>query len=193
MSDPVFEVNYRVGFGNLNAFFGVWLKRTWFDRANWKRFGLYTLGIAVLHIVALHSYLTKPVFNVPMWDYAMQIVMGVALILISAVYAFIAVFLLGALFTYSAQTMVFAFGPMRKRVSHLKANAAGFEKTANEIASRTNWHDVAGVVVTKTTVVLFANRNSATLIPKSAFASPAEAEAFAAFAKAQWEDARSVF
>lgn len=193
MSDPIFEITYRVGFGNLNAFFGAWWKRTWFDGTSWKRFGLYTLGITVLHIVALHSYLAKPIFHVPVWDYIMQIVMGIVAVLISAAYAFILVFLLAPLFTYLAQTIVFAFGPIRKRVSHLKADTAGINKTTDEIASQTKWRDVAGVVVTKTTVLLFTHRNSATLIPKSAFATPAQAEAFAAFAKAYWTEAQLVF
>ena len=50
-----------------------------------------------------------------------------------------------------------------------------------------------GVLVLLDYIILFTGRNSATIVPKSAFATPAEAEAFAAFAKAQWAEARSVF
>lgn len=194
MNDPTtFDVTYRVGFGNLNAFFGAWWKRTWRDRAIWKRFGLYTLGIAVLHLFAIQAYSPKPVFHVPAWDLALAILTGLTVILLSAVYALIIVFLLSPLVTYIAQMLMFAVGPVRRRDSQLKASRGGIDKIVNATESSTKWRDYIHVVETRKTVLLFTHRNSATIVPKSAFASPAEAAAFAAFAKAQWTEAQSVF
>ena len=105
--------------------------------------------------------------------------------------AFILTFLVGPIFTYLAQLATFILGPMRKRTSVLKASPAGVDKITGDIESQTKWRDFAAVVETKKTILLFTSRNAATIVPKSAFA--AEAEAFAAFAKARWEDAHSTF
>ena len=192
MSGTVFDVTYRVDLGNLSAFFGAWWKRTWFDKANWKRFGIYTLAIALLHLFALQG-MGHTLFKDEAFKAGWMVVLGVVAVLLSAIYAFILVFLLSPLFTYGAQLLVFAFGRTRKKISSLRADANGIDKTTGQITSRTKWRDFTDVVVTRKAVLLFTTRNSATIVPKSAFSSPAEAEAFAAFAQAQWTDAQSVF
>ena len=192
MSDSTFEVTYRVGMGNLNAFFGAWWKRTWFDKTSWKRLGVYTLGIEALMLIGTWPTLTGQVVDAS-FNTELRIVLGVAELIGSLVFALPLVFVVGPVFTYLAQLTVFTFGPARKRASHLTATAQGIDKITGETESQTKWRDFTAVVETKKTVLLFTHRNSATIVPKSAFASPAEAEAFAAFAKAQWDEARSVF
>ncbi len=193
MSPTRFEATYRVGLGNLNAFFAAWWKQTWFDKANWKRFALYALGIALLHLFAMQTFVRKPVFQETSWNLGLDISMGIAAILLSAVYAFILVFLLAPFITYIVQLAIFAAGPTRRKVTDLKADANGIDKMTGKVESRHKWRDFTRLVETRKAVILFTGRNSATIVPKSAFATPAEAEAFAAFAKAQWAEARSVF
>lgn len=195
MSEPYFDVTYRVGFGNLNAFFGAWLKRTWFDRTNRRRFLLYWAVIAALIGFGLRSMMTSRDF----WraDLMVNLISGVlggvVFLLYTAVIAFVLTQVLGPPLIYLTQAATFIFGPLRKRTSQLRADAAGIDKTTNGVAGQTKWRDFTDVVVTRKTVLLFTNRNCATIVPKSAFTTPAEAEAFAAFAHAQWTDARSVF
>jgi len=183
MSDPAFEVTYRVGMANLNAFFGTWLKRTWFDRTSRRRFLLYWAIVTALIGIGLRSFIADK----HMWQSDLVINLiggalgGIAFLLYSAVITFVLTQALGPPLIYLAQTATFTFGPM------------GVDKTTDETESRTKWRDFTAVVETKRTVLLFTPRDSATIVPKSAFASPSEAEAFAAFAKAQWKEARSVF
>ena len=195
MSDPVFDVTYRVGIGNLNAFFDAWQRRTWFDRANIRRYLLYSFGILVLLLFGLRSVVSAPHF----WpsglgfDVAFAAFGFLFLAFASGFLGFVLVFIIAPLITYVAQLLVFASGPMRKRTSRLRVDSTGISKAAGEADNRIQWRDCIAVVETKKTVLLFTSRNSATIVPKSAFASPAEAEAFAAFAKAQWKDAHSIF
>ncbi len=193
MSDPVFEVTYRVGIGNLNAFFGAWWKRTRFDKVNWKRLGLYALGIEAMMLFATWPTLTSQIVAASFFDDERRIILGILELTGSLVLALPLVFAVGPALTYAVQLATFTFGPMRRRVSHMRATTAGIDKTTGDIASQTKWRDFTGIVVTRKTVLLFTNRNCAAIVPKSAFASPAEAEAFAAFATAQWAEAQSVF
>ena len=135
----------------------------------------------------------KPVFQDAASNLGLLIAMGIGAIVLSAVYAFILVFLLSPLVTYLAQLAVFAVGPMRRRTTDLKVDANGIDKITGAVESRHKWSDFIHLAETRKTVILFSGRNSATIIPKSAFASPAEAQALTAFAQAQWTDARSVF
>jgi len=191
MSTQSFDVTYQVSLGNLNAFFAVWWKRSWLDRTSWIRFGIYTTVV----IVAFAS---------PFWafglgkytvGYAPSFILFMAFFLIVAalVTALAFTFAIAPLLAYVAQLASFALGSMRRHTNQLHATAAGVDKTVGDVETRTQWKGFTRISNTKTTVLLFTSRNSATIIPKSAFASPAEAEAFAAFAKAQWDEARSVF
>ena len=191
MNDPVFEVTYRVGFDNLNAFFGAWLKRTWFDKTNWKRFGLYALIVTGLLAASSWSWIAKQ-YAVGFGPF-FAVYIAVDLAVCGCVTAFILTFLVGPILTYLAQLATFILGPMGKRTTGLKASPAGVDRTTGDIESQTKWRNFTAVVKTKNSVLLFTHRNSATIVPKSAFASPAEAEAFAACAKAQWNEAHSVF
>ena len=195
MSDTSFDVTYRVGLGNLNAFFGAWLKRTWFDRASRRRLLIYTAAIFALMTFALRSVATdRQMWNLGLGlDVLMGALMALALLLTCAVMAFVLTCLISPFLVYLAQAVTFAFGPMRKRTSHMTVTTVGIDKTTGGIESQAKWRDFTAVIVTRKTVLFFTNRNSATLVPKSAFASPAEAEAFAAFAQAQWAEARSIF
>jgi hypothetical protein len=191
MSETVYEVTYRIALGNLNAFFGAWLKRTWFDRTNWKRLGLHAVAFAIFFFWSIWHYVGG---KTPIgFSREHLLILGSIILIESVISAFAVVFIAYPPLTYVLQLVAFAFGPMRTRTSHLKTTTAGVDKTTGDISSQTKWRDFAGVVVTRRTVLLFTHRNSATIVPKSAFASPAEAEAFAAFAKAQWNEAHSVF
>ncbi len=196
MSEPVFTVTYRVGFDHLNAFFGAWWKRTRFDRISWRRFLLYSLGTLALLLLGMYRTISGSHF----WpagglgiDAAFGAFAVIFLGLACGFFGFVLVFIVGPIMTYIAQLLVFALGPMRKRTSHVRATAAGIDKTTGDRESQTPWRDFTAVIETKKTVLLFTNRNCAAIVPKSAFATPVEAEAFAAFAKAQWTDAQSVF
>lgn len=196
MSEPVFEVTYRVGLGNLNAFFGAWLKRTWFDRTNRRRYLLYSLGTLGLLLLGIYPFISSSHFW-PSGGLGIDVAFGAFAILFLCLacgfFGFVLVFFVGPFMTYVAQLLVFALGPMRKRTSHMRATTAGIEKKTGETESATKWREFTGVVVTRKTVLLFTNRNCAAIVPKSAFTTVAEAEAFAAFAQKQWADAQSVF
>lgn len=195
MSVAAFEVTYRVGMSNLNAFFGTWLKRTWFDRTSRRRFLLNWAIVTALIGIGLRSFIADK----HMWqsDLGINLIAGalggIAFLLYSAAITFVLTQVLGPPLVYLAQTAAFVFGPTRRRISHLRADAGGIDRRADGVSSQTKWRDFTAVVETKNSVLLFTHRNSATIVPKSAFASPAKAEAFAAFAKAQWNEAHSVF
>lgn len=196
MTQTTFDVTYRVGFAGMNAFFGAWQKRTWFDRTNRRRFLLYSGVILALAIFGARSFLSRPTFW-PHHQLGLNLIYGAVFLLTSAIgcalVAFVLIFFLSPLLTYCAQLVSFVFGPMRRRTSRLRATATGIDKTTGSVESRTKWHDVTAVVETKKAILLFTNRNCAAIVPKSAFSSPEDAQAFADFAKAQWDDAQSVF
>ena len=196
MSPTTFDVTYRVGFADMNAFFGAWQKRTWFDRTNRRRFLLFTGVILALTAFSARPFL-KQILIWPFQQFWLNALYGAVFLLVSVLWcgcvAFVLTFFLSPLLTYCTQLLTFAFGPMRKRTSRVRTSVAGIDKTTGEVESRTKWHDIVAVVDTKKTVLLFTNRNCAAIIPKSAFASPEDAQAFATFAKAQWDDAQSVF
>jgi len=192
MSDPVFDVTYRVGIGNLNAFFGAWWKRTQFEGTNLGRLGLYAAFVATFLIWSIWHYVFGGKATVG-FAAGYLLILGCLIFISSLVAASVVVFIAFPLLTYALQILTFAFGPMRKRTSHVRADPRGVNKTTGGVESHTKWRDFTGVVETKKTVLLFTNRNCAAIVPKSAFASPVEADAFAAFAKAQWNDAQSVF
>ena len=191
MSTQSFDVTYKIRLGNLTAFFAAWWTRSWLDKASWIRFGIYAVALLV-------------VFASPLWafglgkytvGYAPGFIVFMAFFLVGAALAtaLVFTFLIAPLLTYAAQLASFALGSKRRQSHHLQATTAAVSKTIDDVETRTQWQGFTRIVNTKTTVLLFTSRNSATIIPKSAFASPAAAEAFATFAKTQWDEARSVF
>jgi len=128
MSDPAFEVTYRVGMANLNAFFGTWLKRTWFDRTSRRRFLLYWAIVTALIGIGLRSFIADK----HMWQSDLVINLiggalgGIAFLLYSAVITFVLTQALGPPLIYLAQTATFTFGPMSTRpLMKLKAGPSG--------------------------------------------------------------------
>jgi len=180
--------DYRIGFGTLNAFFWTWVKRNNFS----KRKFIVTLNLAGL--LALTAFL--PIGPTPAKDYDAPPMPGIAILIFGLAFVLmssIIVYVVSPLMSYVVQLFSFIFGPMRKRVNSIRIDKDGFHKTSNGEPNTLGWNQVHEVVATKSSVLIFTNRNRAVMVPKSAFATRETADAFAQAALTYWTDAKSVF
>ena len=102
-------------------------------------------------------------------------------------------YVLSPVMSYVVQLFSFVFGPMRRRTNSIRVDTGGFHKTANDELNTLEWSHVHEVVATKSSILIFTNRNCAVMVPKSAFATPDAADAFAQSAIRYWTDAKSIF
>jgi hypothetical protein len=105
----------------------------------------------------------------------------------------IIMYVLSPLLSYAVQLFSFVFGPMRRRVNSIRIDKVGFHRTSNGEPNALGWNEVHEVVATKSSILIFTNRNCAVMVPKSAFTNRETADAFAQAAVTYWTDAKSVF
>ena len=113
----------------------------------------------------------------------------IVFLLMSLIITAFVVYLLSALFVYVAQVTGFVLTRARRPVQSVALSHQAATKHVGEEMSVTEWSAIHLVVATGHTVLLFTGRNSAIIIPKSAFASPEEADQFAASAAHFWTEA----
>lgn len=184
--------DYKIGFGTLNAFFWAWVKRNNFS----KRKLIVMLILAVL--MALVAFLPMlPALVKDFHDSPFPLLLSGIFILFSGIVfvlmSSIIMYVLSPIMSYVVQVFSFVFGPMRRRTNSIRIDTAGLHKTSDGQLSEFAWFKVHEVVDTRSSVLIFTNRNCAVMVPKSAFATPEAADIFARSAVEYWTDAKSVF
>ncbi len=103
------------------------------------------------------------------------------------------IYVISPVLSYVVQLITYIFGPLPRRKNSIRIDYEGLHKTSNGQASDFAWNKVHAVVDTRSSILIFTNRNCAVMIPKSAFATHDAADAFAQKALEYWTDAKSVF
>jgi hypothetical protein len=184
--------DYKIRFGTLNAFFWTWVKRNNFTKR--KLVVMLALAAAFAVVAAMP---VAPMIMTTLREGTVPILLaaffGIFAILYFVFMSSFILYVLSPTLSYVVQLFGFVFGPMRRRVNSIRIDAGGFHKTSNGEPNALDWSQVHEVVATKSSILIFTNRNCAVMIPKSAFASRDAADAFAQAAVTYWMDAKSVF
>jgi hypothetical protein len=193
MSESVLKVDdYKIKFENYQSFMGYWLKTNLFHKVNRNRFFIYTVLIA-----AMLGFSMLPIMNTAFKDTGSFIgtepllalylaIFAIIILLFSALFAAILVYLLGPILIYGMQTAMFLFGPLRKRVNSIELSEEGIRKVSENKTSELTWPAVYNVVETRKSILVFTDRKCALIVPKSAFASKDASENFVSAAKSYW-------
>ncbi len=184
--------DYRIGFGDFNAFFGAWLKRGFFTRQRlyiWlgmaAALSLLTLGTIPVLLSGMNKAQKLP-FQM---DALFWCVMIAVFVLSCLIFSGIIVYLLTLPLIYVVQLAGFILGSIRRRKQSVALSSQRIAKTVDDAVSETPWSRVHSVTATRQTVLIFTSRNSAMVIPKRAFDTAEMAEAFAASAQHYWTEA----
>lgn len=160
---------YRIDFASHNAFVLAWLRRNVFSRRNLGRFLVFAGLAAVLCFVQMKG-LAGP---------ARQVLAAGAAILSGLIIGAAMVYVLAPVTIWLWQMLSFGFGGLRLRDQAVRLTGSGVEKTVGADSHVTGWDGIHEVVDTRRALLLFTGRNSAMVIPKSAFATPEAATVFA--------------
>lgn len=171
---------YRIGFGDHNAFVWAWIARNSFTRRSLPRF-VMTAGAIVLFSL-FYVFQAFAGGNAP---HAMVWVITLSSLLVSIVFAAILVYGVWPLLTWAWQMLSFTAGPARRPAQSVRLTSEGIEKTMDGASHLFAWESFQDLSVKGSTLLLFNGRNSAMIVPRSAFATPADAEAFAVAAAAR--------
>ena len=183
---------YRIGFGNYNAFFAAWMKRGFFTRRRlliWLGMTLVMLFLSVGLSMYAQSILGKP-HGHPLEvsrGFWMAVIAGI--IVSSLLCSAVIVYLLSLSLIYVLQLAGFLLGNIRRRTQGVALSAPHITKTVDDVARETPWSQVHDIVAMKQTLLIFTSRNSAMVIPKSAFETPENADRFVAAAQHFWTEA----
>lgn len=184
---------YRISFGNQSAFVWAWLRKNWLGKKNRQRFVLYTgiIGLLMLFSIApAYGQMFTGLGNYLIWS---AIFMFLTLGIGSALMAGIMVFILGPLLIFVWQSVSYLFSPALKRRQTVSLSTSGLTKHVGESSSQLEWTQIFDLVETAGTLLLFTNSNCAMIVPKSAFASPDEAERFTKAVQSNYASAKSIF
>jgi len=185
-------VDYKVRFGTLNAFFWIWVKRNNFTRRKL---------VIMLILAALMTVLSGQPIISAMWPDVVRgkisplmiCVFVVVMALTSIVMSSIIMYVVSPALSYIVQVLGYVFGPLRHRINTVDMDASGLHRPSVNGTGDLAWNKVHDVVATKSSILIFTNRNCAVMIPKSAFATPGAADVFAQSAIKYWTDAKSIF
>ena len=184
---------YRIGFGNYNAFFGAWVKRGFFTKRRlfmWLGLAFVMMFFSIGGVQLLLSQINKTgqmpagTFNGLFWG-----IMAVATIVTSLLFSAFIVYVLTLPVIYMLQVAAFLVGGLRRRTQGIAVSAQHVTKTVDEAVSETPWPGVHTIVSTRQTILIFTSRNSAMVIPKSAFDTPEGADRFVVAAQHFWLEA----
>ena len=184
--------DYKIGFGTMNAFFWIWVKRTNFSKRKLIVMLILAVLLAVTSFLPMVPALVKDFRDLPYPLLLVGILIllgGLMFVLMSSIIMYVA----SPIMSYAVQVFSFVFGPMRRRVNSIRIDKGGLHRTSNGEPSALGWNEVHEVVATKSSILIFTNRNCAVMVPRSAFASREAADTFAQGAVKYWTDAKSVF
>lgn len=184
--------DYKIGLGNYNAFFGAWLKRGFFTRQRLYLWFAVTVGIIGMGFYQMRGHLgTFSFVKHPGLSFEIFL-LGVSFVVGSLVYLLFSaliVYGLSALLTYVSQLIGFLLGSATRRPQTVTITPHAVTKYIGDASSTLAWSNIARVVATRRSVLLFTGRNSAIIVPKRAFDTPEAADAFAASAQHFWTEA----
>ena len=184
--------DYRIGFGDYNAFFGAWLRRGFFTKQRlyiWLGMAAALLFLTLGTIPLLLSGINKAQ-KLPFQADALFWCIVIAVFVLSClVFSGIIVYLLTLPLIYITQLAGFILGSIRRRKQRVALSPHLVTKTVDDVINETPWARVHSIAATRGTILIFNSRNSAMVIPKRAFDTLEAAEAFAAKANHYWTEA----
>ena len=184
--------DYRIGFGAQSAFFAAWLKKNGFGKIARRRFLIYTGIVALLLALGIGANIPG-LQSVNVVSAFLYIILFIVSLIIGALFAAIMVFLIGPIVVWAWMAVSYLIGPWPKRTQRLRLTDTQVIKQVGETESGLTWKGVFDVVETRKTLLIFTRPNCALIVPKQAFDTPEASQAFVAYAKARWMDAKSVF
>ncbi|MBW8881671.1 MAG: YcxB family protein [Asticcacaulis sp.] len=173
---------YGVGFGNYCTFLWIWLKGFVASRSNLIRFAVYAAAIAAMFLWSWPPIIVDGVEqprDTTFWATAI----GAGLVG-GLLFGAMAAYLLAPVLIFLWQAIGYLFGPLRHATSQVTVSPDAVIK--DHSSPGTPWNAVHAVTETRNTVLIFTRPNGALIIPKSAFASPDDAQAFYQAAESWW-------
>ncbi|GGZ29980.1 hypothetical protein GCM10011273_15150 [Asticcacaulis endophyticus] len=95
-------------------------------------------------------------------------------------------FVASPLINYLTQLLIFVISPVSRRENQVEITSSKLFKSSGNKDSETDWAKIYDVSETRKTILLFYNKNSAIIIPKSAFDSSDDADVFAKASSKHW-------
>lgn len=174
--------SYQVSFAAFNSFFLTWMKSGFFTRRR-----LYVwLGMSVVLAVATlwqaHRSVagilvkTSSVTGAP--GILIEFLAFIFLVVFYLLFSGIFLYVLSAVLTYVSQTLVFASGSNRRRLQSVAISEQGMVKHVDGVIHSAPWAAISDIVDARHAILFFTGRNSTTIVPKTAFASDADAAEF---------------
>lgn len=163
---PQFKLTLR----DFNTFYGEWRRRNVLFAREARRLGFYMLLIGAVLLWNSRANIVHPTLNAgteKAESLLLVIIIGIAALLMAA----FLVFIVSPALIYFWQAIRFLSGPVGKYPQSLKVTLEGIEKTVNGTSHTVAWTDTGDLVDAKKTLLIFTSKNSAFIIPKSAFAS----------------------
>ena len=185
---PVISCTYRPNLSAYDAFFATWLKRSLFTRQRLVVCLVTGLAMAVICMGPILPQIVKGSHGATLF-WASTVFCVIALVT-GVIMAAIFVYAASPLLTYLLQAAAFMVTANSRPQRTIEISDTGISKSTGDSNS---WSSIHEVVDTRSTVLIFTNRNCAVMIPKSAFATPSEAEMFATSAMTHWQATKSVF
>jgi hypothetical protein len=170
---PKFKLTLR----DFSAFYAVWRKRNILFQTEARRLGLYMFLLAAVLLWNSRANMLSPDLSFGMKG-ATIVFYVIAIFLFALLLAAFLAFIISPAMIYIWQAVRFLIGPVGKYPQTLKASLEGIVKTVNETSHTTAWADVSDFVETKKTLLIFTGKNSAFIVPRSAFASDESAADF---------------
>ncbi|MDV6332612.1 YcxB family protein [Asticcacaulis sp. 201] len=184
--------DFRIGFGAQSAFFAAWLRKNGFGKTARRRFLAYT-GIVTLLMVFGIGANVPGLQSITYTVVFVYILLFIVSLIIGALFAAIMIFLIGPIVVWVWMAVSYLIGPWPKRTQRLRLTDTRVIKQVGESEYSLTWKEVFDLVETRKTLLIFTQRNCALIVPKLAFDTPEASQAFVAYAKARWMDAKSVF
>lgn len=160
---------YRIDFASYNAFVLTWLKRTFYTRHNLTRF-LLLAGLATVV-----GYWNGKGFASPIGMIGWALLSLISGLIVSA----ILVYVVAPMLIWLWQMLGFLLGGTRKGLQALSLGDDGVVKTMDQDSHTYGWDQIHDVVETHRALLLFTGRNSAMIVPRTAFANSADVKTFA--------------
>ncbi|WP_189485759.1 YcxB family protein [Asticcacaulis endophyticus] len=190
MTEAALKTNsYKIKSENLTDFFTVWLKKHYFDKNLWRK-----LWISSAIIIAIMMFVTVPILTTmtsdlndypwlgPIVIFFTILITCLACLLMTAAFLFVA----SPLINYLTQLLIFVISPVSRRENQVEITSSKLFKSSGNKDSETDWAKIYDVSETRKTILLFYNKNSAIIIPKSAFDSSDDADVFAKASSKHW-------
>ncbi|MDC7677607.1 YcxB family protein [Asticcacaulis machinosus] len=195
MTEASLKTNsYKIRLENLNDFFQVWIK-TKYAQNIWRKFwigSVVLIATMMFFTVPMLSTITADAPDIPGFAPAVTTFMIIFVSLVCCLFTAIFLFVLSPLINYLTQLMIFIISPVSRRENQVEITASKFSKSSGHKHSETEWANIYDVSETCKTILIFANKNCAIIIPKSAFDSSEDADTFSKTSSKHWLLAKDI-